>query len=149
MKIIKTLILILIIMFECYGQKSKLNTLKTEFYINNVPQENVKYYFLNKNEAYLLKSKNKQITLNDNLPDEFNLLAICKKHIVVIPIVRFKEVEYIRIYYDNRLFNNTTRKKFNEPFFKYMFKKNYHIDLGLDDIIITFKPKKEIKIIDN
>lgn len=143
MKIIIYLFLTLIC-FKGYGQKKEL---KTSFFVRGEKVENVKYYLIKDDKAYLQEYKNDKIILKDKLSNEFSLLAVYRNHEALIPIVRFNEVEYIEVYYDNRLFNNLIRKKYGRPFFKHLFRKDYLIDLGLDDVYTTFKLKKKYELI--
>lgn len=102
----------------------------------------VNFFFIEGDEAYSLKKIDNKLILAADLPQEFRLLAIYKNHFIIIPINRYNEIKYINIYYDNRIFNNILSKKFQRPLFKYLFRKDYLIDCGLDDVSVTFKPKK-------
>lgn len=142
------IILYVFFVFLCVKGHSQTKELETSFFVRGKKVENVKYYLIKEDKAYLQKYKDQKIILNDELPNEFSLLAVYRNHKAVIPIVRFNEVQYIQVYYDNRLFNNIIRKKYGRPFFKYWFKKDYVIDLGLDDVYTTFKLKKKYELID-
>lgn len=72
------------------------------------------------------------------------------KHKIVFPVYYYKESSYIKIYYDNRVFGNKTKKKLGISRWKYLFRKEYYIDIeDFDDIITVFKPEKEYELIEN
>jgi hypothetical protein len=127
---------------------SQEKEIKVSFTVNGKSVKNMQYYIIDGSNAYLQEYKNSNILLKNSLTNDTSLLLIYKKHKVLIPIIRSNEVQYINVYYDNRIFNNLIRKKYKRPFFKHLFKKDYLIDLGLDDVYTTFKLKKKYKLID-
>jgi len=127
--------------------KGQEKTTPVSFYVRGKKVSNVNYYLIKKEHKLgLINQNDNGLILNKNISSEFKILAIYKNHQVIVPIIRFKEVLFINIYFDNRIFNNIIREKFNEPFFKYLFRKNYLIDLGQEDVYVTFKPKHKYKI---
>ena len=141
------IILYIFLALICFKGYSQTKELEASFFVRGEKVENVKYYLIKDNKAYLQEYKNQKIIFKDKLPNEFSLLVIYKNHKAIIPIVRLNEVQYIEVYYDNRLFNNLIRKKYSRPFFKHLFRKDYVIDLGLDDVYTTFKLKKKYTLI--
>lgn len=126
--------------------------IETTFYINNQPVKGVKYYFINKDgKAYLLPTENGKIILKDTLTTAgIPLLAIKDKHKVVFPVYYYRKSNYVKIYYDNRVFGNKTKKKFGISRWRYLFRKEYYIDIeGFDDIITVFKPEKDYELIES
>ena len=147
-----TLLIIVIFMlsFSTSAQNDDIK-IKATFYVNNEPIEDVKYYFIKDDgKAYLLPFENDKIILKDTLTTEgIPLLAITKKHKVVFPVYYYRQSEYIKIYYDARLFGNKTKKKLGISRWRYLFRKEYYIDIeGFDDIITVFKPEKEYNLVD-
>jgi len=108
---------------------------------------NVDYYLINGKKAYLQPYVDSNIILLDTLTQDFELLAVYKNHKILIPVIRHKEVSSIKVFYDNRLCNNTIHKKYNRPIFKHLLKKDYLIDSGLGDVYTTFKLKKKYELI--
>lgn len=145
------IILLFLTTFGLLGQDKELK-IETTFYINNKPVKGVKYYFIkNDGKAYLLPTEKGKIILKDTLTTKgIPLLAIKNKHKVVFPVYYYRESDYIKIYYDNRIFGNKTKKKLGISRCKYLFKKEYYIDIqGFDDIITVFKPEKEYELIED
>jgi len=144
-------IILLLVNFGLFAQEKELK-IETNFYVNNKIVNDVKYYFVkNDGKAYLLQTEKSKIILKDTLTTEgFPLLAVKDNHKVVFPVYYYRESSYIKIYYDNRLFGNKTKKKLGVSRCKYLFRKEYYIDIeGFDDIITVFKPEKEYELIDN
>jgi len=137
--------------FGLLAQNEELK-IKTTFYVNNKSVKDVKYYFIkNDGKAYLLPTEKGKIILKDTLKTEaIPLLAIKGKHKVVFPVYYYRKSNYIKIYYDNRVFGNKTKKKLGVSRWRYLFQKEYYIDIeGFDDIITVFKPEKEYELIEN
>ena len=143
----KALIYVLLIFvgYEVYGQKT---IIKASFIVNGKDISNVKYYLINDEDAFIQEYRDGNIILKNALSDNMSFLAVYENHKALIPIVRSNEVLYIKVYYDNRIFNNLIRKKFNRPFFKHLLKRDYLIDLGLDDVFTTFKLKRKYNFIE-
>ena len=149
-----TLLLIIMVFFvslKSYAQKNDIK-ITTNFYINNKPVEGVKYYFIkNDGKAYLLPKEKGKIILKDTLTTEgIPLLAIKDNHKVVFPVYYYRNSNHIKIYYDKRFFGNKTKKKLGVSKWRYLFRKEYYIDIeGFEDIITVFKPEREYELIDN
>ena len=146
-------LLIIVVFMVSFGTFAQSNDIKIEttFYVNNEPVEGVKYYFIKDDgKAYLLPQENDKIILKDTLTTEgIPLLAVTKKHKVVFPVYYYKESDYIKIYYDARLFGNKTKKKLGISRWRYLFRKEYYVDIeGFDDVITVFKPETEYDLID-
>ena len=151
MKSVLTTITILLTTFVLSGQNEDLK-IETTFYVNNKPVEGVEYYFIkNDGKAYLLSKEKRKIILKDTLTTKgIPLLAVKDAHKIVFPVYYYRESSDIKIYYDNRLFGNKTKKKLGISRCKYLFRKEYYIDIeGFDDIITVFKPEKEYELIKN
>lgn len=151
MKNTLSILLTLLLPFALLAQNDELK-IKTTFYVNNKPIEGVKYYFIkNDGKAYLLPIDKGRILLKDTLTTKgIPLMAVKGKHKVVFPVYYYKESNYINIYYDNRIFGNKTKKKLGISRWKYLFRKEYYIDIeSFDDIITVFKPEKEYELLNN
>ncbi|MFA7688449.1 MAG: hypothetical protein WCY25_11345 [Moheibacter sp.] len=144
------LIIIILAFFKTLAQNEDIK-INATLYINNKPVKDVKYYFIkNDGKAYLLSKENEKIILRDTLTTEgVPLMAVKGKHKIVFPVYYYRESDYIKIYYDNRIFGNTTKKKFEINRLKYLFRKEYYIDIeGFDDIITVFKPERKYELIE-
>lgn len=149
----KNALLIIIVLLASLNTSAQNEDIKIEttFYMNNEPVNGVKYYFIKSDgKAYLLPKENNKIVLKDTLTTEgIPLLAIKDSHKVVFPVYYYRESSYIKIYYDNRLFGNKTKKNLGISRWRYLFRKEYYIDIeGFDDVITVFKPEKEYELID-
>jgi len=131
--------------FIISAQNRKIEIL---FFANGEKVQEVDYYLINGKKAYLQPYIDNQISLPDSLTRDFDLLGVYKKHKIWIPVIRHEEVTSIKVFCDNRVFNNTVRKEYNLPIFKFLFKKNYLTDPGLGDFHITFKLKAKYELID-
>lgn len=150
----KNNLVIITLLLTTFGLLAQHNGLEIEttFYVNNNPVKDVKYYFIkNDGKAYLLPTEKGRIILKDTLTTKgIPLLAVKDKHKIVFPVYYYRESSYIKIYYDNRIFGNKTKKKLGISRWKYLFRKEYYIDIeGFDDIITVFKPEKEYELIEN
>ena len=147
-------ILIITLLLTTFGLLAQDKELKIEttFYVNNKPVKDVKYYFIkNDGKAYLLPIEKNKIILKDTLTTEgIPLLAIKDRQKIVFPVYYYRESNYIKIYYDNRVFGNKTKKKLGISRWRYLLRKEYYVDIeGFDDIITVFKPEKEYELIEN
>ena len=144
------LLLIILFTFNCYSQNKDLKV-RLSFFFNNHTIEDYKCYIINKKEkkAYLLKKENDSVVIKDTVTSKgIPLLIKMKNNIVVFPFYYYKSSKYINVYYDNRLFNNQTKKHFRIGVFKNIFKKKYYIQIeGLDDIITVFNSKTTYELI--
>jgi|SRR5690554_256706 len=142
-------ILIFSVFFKTFAQNEDIK-ISTVLYINNKPTNDVKYYFIKNNKAYLLPKENEKIILKDTLTTEgISLMAVKDKHKIVFPVYYYRESDYVKIYYDNRFLGNITKKKFKINRLKYLFRKEYYIKIEkFDDIITVFKPEKTYKLIE-
>ncbi|MBC9795832.1 hypothetical protein [Sinomicrobium weinanense] len=142
-------IIALLASFKILAQNDEIK-IKTTLYINNEPVNGVQYYFIkNDGKAYLLPTENGRIILKDTLTTEgIPLMAIKGKHRIVFPVYYYRESDYIKIYYDNRIFGNKTKKNLGISRWRYLFRKEYYVNIeGFDDIITVFKPEKEYELI--
>lgn len=144
------IILVFMASFVTFSQSDDIK-IEITFYVNNEPVESVKYYIIKDDgKAYLLPRENDKIVLKDTLTTEgIPLLVVSKKHKVVFPVYYYRESEYIKIYYDARLFDNKTKKRLGISRWRYLLRKEYYVDIeGFNDIITVFKPEKEYDLID-
>ena len=143
-------IVLLLSSLVIFAQKDDIE-IEITFYVNNAPIEGVKYYFIKDDgKAYLLPWEADKIIIKDTLTSEgIPLLAVAEKHKVVFPVYYYGESDYINIYYDARIFGNKTKKKLGISRWRFLFRKEYYIDIeGFDDIITEFKPEKQYDLID-
>lgn len=144
------IISVILMSFKSFAQNDVIK-IEMEFYVNNEPVNGVKYYFIKDDgKAYLLPEEQNKIVLKDTLTTKgIPLLAVKGKHKVVFPVYYYRQSDYIKIYYDNRIFGNKTKKNLGISRWKYLFRKEYYIDIeGFDDIITVFKPEKEYVLVD-
>lgn len=95
------IILYVFLVFLCAKGHSQTKELESSFFVRGEKVKNVKYYLIKGDKAYLQKYKNQKTILNGELRNEFSLLAVYRNHKAIIPIVRFNEIQYIQVYYDN------------------------------------------------
>lgn len=149
MKSVLLIISIVLISFKSFAQNDLIK-IEMEFYINNKSVNDVKYYFIKDyGKAYLLPKEKNKIVLKDTLTTEgIPLLAVKGKHKIVFPVYYYKKSDYIKIYYDSRIFGNKTKKDLGVSRWRYLFRKEYYIDIeGFDDIITVFKPEREYELV--
>ncbi|TRX35076.1 hypothetical protein [Flavobacterium restrictum] len=145
------IIFTLLIGLNAVSQEDNLK-FKILFYKNSKPIDGLKCYIIGKeNKAYLLPSKNDTIVIKDTVKSKgIPLLVLIDNHTIVFPFYYYKKSNYINIYYDNRIFGNTTKKKFGLNRWKHLFRREYYVDIeGLDDMITVFKTKTKFILINN
>ena len=133
-----------------FPQESKLKY-DVNFYVNNKITKDLQCFIISKDlkEAYLLPKDGNQIVIKDTIKSErIHLLFVFKKHVFAFYFYNFKRSNILNIYFDNRFLNNSTKRKFRINMFKYLFKKEYYIDQGLDDFTTVFEAKRKIKLLE-
>jgi hypothetical protein len=149
----KNILLILIVIltpFKLLAQ-SDIIKIKIAFYVNNELIKDVKYYFIQNNgKAYLLRTQEGEMILKDTLTTKgIPLMAVSGKHRIIFPVYYYRKSDYIKIYYDNRIFGNRTKKNLGISRWRYLLRKEYYIDIeGFDDIITVFKSDKKYELVD-
>jgi len=126
-----------------YISYSQTDKIEASFILNGKIVKNVSFYLIQNDSIYMQKYQDGELIIKRPLSTNNNLIAVYKDYKILIPNLRINEVVYIKIYCDNRIFNNLIRKKFREPFFRFLFRKHYIIDLGLNDVFITFNYKNK------
>ena len=147
-KKIKSIILACMGMFNVYSQ-NKPTTIEASFFRNGLEINTVQYYLIKGDSAFLLKCENKKIVIIDTLSSQFvNLLMVCKNDIVRVTDFNFREALYLKIYFDNSIFNNRVNKRFGGYLkIKNIFRRRYLIDDGLGYVTITPLPKQKFILV--
>ena len=145
-------IIILLFTSVCiYSQNKGSFTIKFDFYVKNKIETGSKIYFIKSDgNAYLLPQKDNKVSIDSNIVGEsIPLILVNGKHKIVFPLFYFNKAKHVKIYYDARIFGNKTKKNLGISRWKYLFKREYYVNIDeFDDIITVFKSPKKYKFID-
>ncbi|NUY81914.1 hypothetical protein HUK80_13500 [Flavobacterium sp. MAH-1] len=143
-KIFKSVIIIgaFFSMSEIYAQKRDV---EINFFIKDSQVSNVLYYLVDNNQHIkLLDFRNGQVSFPDTISrNSVAIMLKYKDHETIFPIYDLSSVKKIDIYFDNRIFGNTIKKKLRINRFGNLFSKEYYIlfsDSG--DFLVTYSPTK-------
>jgi len=120
--------------------------LPIKFFINGKLISGAKYYLITNHKGDLLKSDKDQLLLPDTLLSQHAIIVVYRCHHLIIPILPTDAI-CLKIYYDNRIFNNLANKESGGQWFKtkYFFKKKYLVSFGDGMVAICFPLKKNYK----
>lgn len=145
------LVILLLTSSSCiYSQNKESFIIKFDFYIKNKIESGSKIYFIKSDgNAYLLPQKDDKVIINNIAGNSIPLILVNGKHKIVFPLFYFDKAKHVKIYYDARIFGNKTKKNLGISSWKYLFKKEYYVNIDeFDDIITVFKSPKKYKLID-
>lgn len=119
------------------------------FEINGKKVENVEYFLIKGDSAFLLKYANSKIEIPDtSINGLVNILVLYKRNRVTYYQYNYEKSPYLHFYLDNSLFNNKVNKKFGGySKWGHIFRKRYLIEDGMGYVGIPAKQKKKYILI--
>lgn len=130
-------LLLFFLTISLLGQ-TQVKPIKCEFHINDKASNDFHLYLLIEKDIYPLPLQNGVFNITDTFAIEnIKLMFNYKKDWVIISNFEYKNVPYLNIYGDNRLFSNRIRKQLTGFYkIKTYFKHKYQVPYGIADVAI-------------